>query len=352
MEFNNLLKSTENSPFFALISEAEKIEVQEVPEQSPLDTGEKAFLVKIRPRPGSPAIKNETELLANAQILLANGDYLLARNLFSFLLRKNLKDEKAMEGLGVCFLRLKETMAAKKCFKALWEIHQRSRYAVYLGMCYLAEENEQAAFSLFKQVTDEVALDAGLKYDFQKAYGNLLMAKGHWSEAEQRYLKALELIPNSVAVFVNLGTLEVQRNNHQKAEFYFIKAKSLDPNHSRAHFGLGLIQWEKQNIAEAIQNLERALDCDNKNTLALRYLIKAQESQLDNEGLKKRIYQFLDQDPNNGEIRFQLARILMQENKFTQASEQADKALRLLPHDERVQSLKKLLIQNRHRGTT
>jgi len=352
MEFTHLSNPVDNSPFFALMSDAEQIQVQEVSDAASPQTGEKAFLVKIRPRLGSHVTKNESELLANAQLLLANGDYLLARNLFSFILRKNLRDEKAMDGLGVCFLRLKETIAAKKCFKALWEMHQKSKYVVYLGMCYLAEENDEAALSLFQQVSDENSLDSNLKFDFQKAYGNLLMAKDRWNEAELRYLKALQLIPNSAAVLANLGTLEVQRKNHRKAEEYFTKALLAEPANSRAHFGLGLVQWENQNIMGATQSFEKALDCDSKNTLALRYLIKIHENSSNKVELKKRIFQFLDQEPNNGEIRFQLARILMQENRFAEASEQADKAFRLLPQDERVQSLKKLLIQNRHWGTT
>ncbi|NBX77031.1 MAG: hypothetical protein EBQ92_10790 [Proteobacteria bacterium] len=352
MEFNHLSNSVDNSPFFALMSDAEQIQVQEVSDGASPQTGEKAFLVKIRPRPNSPVTKNESELLANAQLLLASGDYLLARNLFSFILRKNLRDEKAMDGLGVCFLRLKETVAAKKCFKALWEMHRRSKYAVYLGMCYLAEENDEAAFSLFQHVSDESSLEANLKFDFQKAYGNLLMAKERWNEAEQRYLEALQLVPNSAAVLVNLGTLEVQRKNHSKAEGYFSKALLLEPKNSRAHFGIGLVQWENQNVVGATQSFEKALDCDGRNNLALRYLIKIQENSPNKEELKKRIYRFLEQEPNNGEIRFQLARILMQENRFGEASEQADKALRLLPQDERIQSLKKILTQNRHWGAT
>ncbi|MFM8270630.1 MAG: tetratricopeptide repeat protein [Pseudomonadota bacterium] len=333
------------------MSDAEQIQVQEVPDQNQPESGEKAFLVRIRPRPSSFLNKTEPELFANAQLLLANGDYLLARNLFSFLLRKNLRDEKAMDGLGICFLKLKEITAAKKCFKALWEMHQRSRYAVYLGMCYLAEENEEAAFSLFQQVTDEASIEANLNFDFQKAYGNLLMAKERWNEAEQRYLKALELSPNSAGVMVNLGTLELQRNNSQKAETHFNKALSLDSKNSRAHFGMGLVCWEGQQTSEAKQSFEKALDCDSKNTLALRYLIKVQESQANKENLKRRILLFLQQEPNNGEIRFQLARILMQENRFSEASDQADKALKLLPQDSRIQNLKKMLIQNRHWGT-
>lgn len=352
MELNHLKKPADNAPFFALMSEAEQIQVQEVAQPTPIDSGEKTFLVKIRPRPGSVATKTEPELLANAQLLLANGDYLLARNLFSFLLRKNLRDEEAMKGLGVCFLKLKEILAAKKCFKALWEMHQRSTYAVYLGMCYLAEENDGAALSSFQLVTDEANLESELKYDFYKAFGNLLMGKDLWDQAEEKYKKALELVPNSAAVLVNLGTLEIQRKNHIKAEAYFSKALQLDVKNSRAYFGMGLVCLEKQQMSLAIQGFERALDCDSKNALALRYLIKIQESESNKDDLKKRIYQFLEYEPNNGEIRFQLAKILVYENHFREASEQADRVLRLLPNDPRVQNLKKMLIQNRHWGAT
>jgi len=352
MEFNYRTNTASDTPFFSLMSDAEQIQVQEVPDQTAPESGEKAFLVKIRPRQGSVASKNETELLANAQLLLSNGDYLLARNLFSFLLRKNLKDEKAMEGLGVCFLQLKEAVAAKKCFKALWEMHRRGRYAVFLGLCYLAEKNDEAAFSLFQQVTDESSLDPALLFDFKKAFGNLLMAKENWVEAEQCYLKAKDLRPNSAAVYANLGTLEVQRKNYEKARVHFNQALQLESQNSKSYFGLGLIDWENQKKESASSFFEKALDCDGKNLLALRCLIKIQEANSKKDLIKARIHRFLQYDSNNGEIRFQLARILMQENRFAEASEQAEKACRLLPQDLRIQELKKILIQNRHWGTT
>lgn len=352
MESKRFNAQNQNSPFFALISDAEQIDVQEIPETHPEGTSERSFLVKIKPKISSPSGKTPQSLFDNARLLMANGDYLLARNLFSFLLRQNLRDELAMEGLGVCFLKLKETTAAKKCFKALWELHQKNRYAIYLGLCYLADQKEEEALSVFQQVDREKMIDNDVAFEFYKGLGNLLFKKQQWTEAEELYQRALAQNPNSEAILANLGTLEIQRKNLNKAQEYFQRSLECDPKNSKAQAGMGLVKLEGGDRKGALSCFNIALDCEAKNTLALKIILSMSDQEVTIEEKKQRLLHFLQGEPQNGEMRYQLAKLLLQENRFFEANKEIEKAERSLPNDERIQKLKKILTQNRHWGSS
>lgn len=330
------------------MSDAEQIQVQEVSSTSESNGGDRTFLVKIRGRGIAP--KEGENLLENARLLLKNGDYLLARNLFSFVLRKDLKNEKAMEGLGQCFLKLKEVVAAKKCFKALWEMYRKNTYAIHLGLCFLTDNDETGALSLFEQVTDSDEVEPHIRFEFLKAYGNLLVKRDKYSEAENNYQKALLIVPTSSLLHINLGMLELQRGQLRIAKSYFLKAIELEKNNSKAYGGLGLVCLQLNDMSGALEAFEKALDFDPKNTLALKQLIFLTDQVQSEDRVVRRIEAFLEKDPGNGEIRFQYARMLMQAKQFSRALEQVERVIRILPNDVRVLELRKILIQNRHRG--
>lgn len=338
------------SPFFHLMSEADQIQIQELPEAAL--SQERSFLVKIKQRaPETAPVKPPKDYLSEADLLLANGDFLLARNLFSYQLKKNLRDERAMEGLGICFLKLNEILAAKKCFKALWEMHQKARHAIYLGLCYVQEQNTEAALALFAKVVSTSEIESSLRYEYFKAYGNQLMVAQKWDAAETEYIKALKEVPQSAAVLVNLGTLSLQRKRVSEATEFFKRALATDPGNSKALCGFGLVDLEKGSHETAEIYFEKALDQDSQNALALRFLVHLKMNSPNTQGLKARINTFLQQEPKHGEIRLAYATLLLQENRFSEALEQADEALKMMPQDPRILKIKKLINQNRHWGT-
>lgn len=347
---NDCVMSTTSSPFFQLLSEAEKIEIKEVQDPPLTPSGEKVFVVKIQPPAKSPFQRTDQEIVSEAQLLLQNKDYLLARNCFSYLLRKNLKDQTAMEGLGECFFNLREFDSAKKCFKALWELHQKDTYAIKLGLCFLEEGNSAGAESAFLKVKSPHQIESPLRFEFEKAWGNIWMERKQWEMAEQHYQNALQLLPDSVAVEVNLGTLYLNKKDQEKARAAFNRALKLEPSSSKALCGLALISIEEKNPSEACSLLKRSIEGDPQNSLALLCLSQMTLDQKEKNQLIEQLREFLQKEPHQGEIRFQLARLLMEQKRFNESYEEADRAIKSLPGDLRIINLKKILIQNRHRG--
>ncbi|NDG28259.1 MAG: hypothetical protein EB120_13925 [Proteobacteria bacterium] len=366
--------SQSDSPFFSLMAEAEQIQVHEVESKqthilapflkTPPQESERTFLVKIRvsrapistlPAKQEVAKKQEApterdKLLENAEILLRNGDLILARNIYSFLLKSNLKDQQAMEGLGICFLKLNEVLAAKKCFKALWELYQKDDYAIRLGLCFLADQDDDTALSCFEKVRNPDGVPSPLRFDFYKSRGNILNRKDRHAEAETSYFKALQIKPESDVVFVNLGTLELQRKNPIKAQKYFTRAIEIHPKSSKGHCGLGMVDLEQGDYFSAGREFKCALDNDSQNLVALLQLIYLSDFSKNYDEAIHRSHQFLDRDPNNAEVRFQLAGLLFRKGQFLEAESEINKAVKFAPQEPRFKKLKEHLTNNRHRG--
>jgi len=348
----SLYMSKIESSFFQLLSEAERFEVKEVQEPPLTQNGEKVFLVKVQPSAQSVFGQSDSEILAKAELLLRNKEFLLARNCYSFLLRKNLKNEQAMEGLGKCFFQLREFDSAKKCFKALWELHQKEQYAVWLALSLMEEGNSSGAETIFNKIKYPERLDLQLQFDFEKSFGNLWMEKKQWEKAELHYNRAKALCSGSVAIELNLGTLFFQRKDLNRSRVCFSQALEWEPENSKALCGLGLIELEERNISVARNLFLQAVKSDPQNGLAILCLSQIVESSEEKNALVERIKKYLENDPHHGEIRLQLARLLMEQKQFNESYDEAEKALRALPGDQRIISLKKILIQNRHRGLT
>ncbi|MEZ4749703.1 MAG: tetratricopeptide repeat protein [Bdellovibrionota bacterium] len=90
-------------------------------EVSSSQPSQRTFVLNIQPKnTGTPSAAPEAApqysceyLIENARLLLQNGDFLLAQNLYSRLLQSNIQDAEALKGLGICLLKLGDRPKAK-----------------------------------------------------------------------------------------------------------------------------------------------------------------------------------------------------------------------------------------------
>lgn len=75
---------------------------------------------------------------------------------------------------------------------------------------------------------------------------------GREKEAEEEYLKFLELYPENSAVYNKLGVLYFLTDQKEKAEERLQKAVELNPAYGTAYFNLGLVLEEKGEYNEAL----------------------------------------------------------------------------------------------------
>lgn len=365
-----------SSPFFNVLSEAESIQVREVVpstqpsilaslddaikqfEQGTPEQETRSFLVTIK-KPN--IVKSEQALppsrqsdpldsvLEKAEILLKNQDYILARNLYSYLLKKDIKNALGLKGLGICLFNLGDLNAAKKCFKALIEVHNNPEGQALLGICFIKEGNDLAAFESFNKVKDPTKLSTDLRFNFHKEFGNALTRMDRLNEASECYQQALSLNPRSHTILINLGTLEIQRKRFEKATKYFQQAIDFCPTASKAFCGIGIIAQMTQENEIAQLYFNKALDVDCQNSMALHQLYGLANNDLQWRTLKIRIAQALLKEPANLDLRFLLATTLLKQNDWVGCESELTLILSKSPEHSKAKLLSEELSQLKHR---
>ena len=364
------------SPFFSILSDAESIQVREVVpstqptiiasvqeaiksfEQGDCNSETRSFLVTVKkpiaskPVPVATPDPKQAELISvlnKADLLLKNEDYLLARNLYSFILKREIKNPAALKGLGVCLLSLGDTTASKKCFNALIEVHCSHEGNALLGMSFIKENNDLAAYDAFSQVRDASKLSVATRFNFHKEFGNCQTRLERFNEASDSYAQALSLNPRSHVVLINFGTLEIQRKRLEKATHYFQQAIEFCPTAAKAFCGIGIVAQMTGETEIAQLYFKKTLDVDCLNVVAIQQLYALAETEANWRALRIRIVQALIKDPSNLENRYLLAATLLKQNDWSGCESELSLILIKSPDHLKAKKLREELSLHRHR---
>ncbi len=367
---------TKQSPFFNVLSDAESIQVRELLpsnatelvsnldeaikkfDSTELDKETRSFIVTVKKplgqRPSSPTPCSEkdaelTAVIQKAELLLKNEDYLLARNLYSYLLKRDIKNTHGLKGLGICLFNLGELNAAKKCFNALVELHQNLEGHALMGLCLVRENNDPAAYESFIKIKDATRLPNDLRFTFYKEFGNCLTRMERYNEASDSYHQALSQNPRSDTILINLGTLEIQRKRFEKATKYFQQAIDFNPSASKAFCGIALVAQMSGEIDIAELYFQKALDVDCQNSVALSQLYCLADTELDWKSLKIRLVQALIKEPTHIENRFLLAATLLKQNDWVGCENELNIILMKSPEHLKARQLKEEISLHKHR---
>ncbi len=360
------LSPEKTSSLLDLLTTAEDVEVREVSQQNrqrifsslnrflnvsdPKASEERAFVVRVRTRVEAEAetapIEIPTDrayLLQSAATLVESEDYILARNIYSFLLKENLKDSTSLKGLGICLLRLGESESARKCFRAVWENFHSEEALYWIASTYLKEGNDGLALQKMEQITKPDSLPPDTQYYYFKDLGNCLTRASRFDPAVAAYARALALRPGSSPIEANLGTLEIQRGNLDAARSHFERALVADARNSRAHCGLGILARAKSATIEAEHHFEKALGSEPPSRIALLQLVDIAHHLESYSKAKGRLTTYLEAHPTDAEMSYALAAIHFKESDWISCERHLDKALEADPIHERATKLKNQL---------
>lgn len=336
----------DKNPFLDIVHKAEKVFVEEIPSKSEA----RHFFVSIQKlTEDAPSTGERTsdDILENAALLLQNREYLLARHLFSAVLKKNIKEPEALHGLGICLLRLGDPTSARRCFRAMWDMFGEPKAAFWLAQCFSSEKEDLLALEWFKRLKVPALLNQADRFEYFKELGNCYFRLGDLHEADKSYRAALELQPESDAICANLGTLELQRNQLELAVAYFERALRHNPESSKAFAGMGVVAFESQDFALAARFFCKALDIDTQNQVALHQLIECAEHIEVSKEARVRMERFLEKEPQNHRVRFSLAALLYKKGLWKVCETELDLILRADPTYLNAKKLKEEMINSR-----
>lgn len=104
------------------------------------------------------------------------------------------------------------------------------------------------------------------------SYGIYLASVDKMEEAEKAIEEAIQLNPDEVLAYINLGNLLDQVGKKEEAEKAYQKAISIDPKNVRAHYNLGLLYSEQGKLKEARKELTKAIELNPNDADAIEQL--------------------------------------------------------------------------------
>lgn len=112
-----------------------------------------------------------------------------------------------------------------------------------------------------------------LDYEINKELGECYLFMGDLDKAEDYYRKAALSNGESVAPYLGLATIAVQRGKMDEAMVLYLKAASIEET-DKTLSGIGLVHMEQGRHQEAFDFFSKALKCNPENMVAMNCLVR------------------------------------------------------------------------------
>lgn len=178
-------------------------------------------------------------------------------------------------------------------------------------------------------------------------YGLTQMSKGETARALNYFERALQYNPNYDILEVNLGIADGALGKDTEAERHFARAIQLSPKEAVPHYYYAVWLRQRNRPAEAIQQLNLAIQDNSSYLEAPRLLMEIYAEQLDADSLRRTARELLARFPSDPEALAWLGRAdklqptaesylnrslrLYQQGKFEESIQAAREALKLRP---------------------
>ncbi|MBN1622571.1 MAG: DUF2723 domain-containing protein [Endomicrobiales bacterium] len=146
----------------------------------------------------------------------------------------------------------------------------------YFAAYHYSDESVEFWEYAHKRWPEVIWLNTNLKHELIH-YAFKYFQAGLLSQAKDVYNKIIELYPDEISSYVNMGVIEEKENNLEKAKQYYDRALKVNPQYLDAYFNLAVIYWKEENWEEVIKNLNIILKIKPDDARAKYYLQKAQE---------------------------------------------------------------------------
>lgn len=169
--------------------------------------------------------------------------------------------------------------------------------------------HDEEAIESYLKVVSTFPNDYERLFAVYKNLGNLFLRSGDLDTAEENYNRAFALDSSSVALLVNYGTLEIQRQQYSSAAERFRSALGREPKNDGAWVGLALCHYQMGDHHLAEANLACALDLNANNRVALRLALDWAAKHQNWSWVLEKIDIYLSRNGQDAEIMFAKAQI-------------------------------------------
>jgi len=210
------------------------------------------------------------------------------------------------------------------------------------------DEGQLACFDALVLANNEVlrvrssSLDRKRMASALNNFGGIVMERGHYSQAEQFYLRSIELNPLSSNAWANLGISEFKQGGSKAARAVsrLRQAIKLNPNYAAGHANLGLILSEqKPSLREAANQLAVAKQLFPGRPHTLRNYGNVLAKLGKFESAEASLEEAIAADSQASENYLALARVQKQQGRHDRAIRTLERAVRSTPETGEIRGL-------------
>jgi tetratricopeptide (TPR) repeat protein/peroxiredoxin len=162
-------------------------------------------------------------------------------------------------------------------------------------------------------------------------YGVAMFQHGYLDEAAQSFRQVIAVKPNNADAYYNLGTLSLRRQDLAGAIEYLQKTVELNPDYPEAWNNLGMIAAQQGRADQAIEDFERSLKLRPHYGIALLNLGNVYRRMRQFEKASEYLDRALREHPDDPEVHYSLGMLYAQQDQMQQAEAFLTKAIALRP---------------------
>lgn len=167
---------------------------------------------------------------------------------------------------------LKNYSESLQYFQFAFEIDRQFSTLLEWAQLLLEQGQTNQALQLYFRALNEINLSDPERFNLYKDIGNICLKNQDIEGAEENYHRAFALAPDSDALLVNMGTLELQRGCLEQAKIRFRESLAKNRKNENAWLGLALVHRQFGDVELAWANLMESLDLNATNSTGLQLL--------------------------------------------------------------------------------
>ncbi|MAE73413.1 MAG: hypothetical protein CL675_04910 [Bdellovibrionaceae bacterium] len=272
--------------------------------------------------------------LINIKTLIDAQEFHAAKSLLADYMATNDEHPMAVFWMGQVLRGTGDLKGAATCFQQVaknWNdpiaMFELAHAQTDLAQVKDAIQSYQSCLTLFKDHPDYL-------FSIHKELGNLFLKSGQVDQAEAHYQLAYQINSSSVALLVNLGTLEVQKGLWNKALHWYRKASRQDSHNDRAWIGLALVHRQFGDHELSWANIERALDLNSVNPTALKLAIQWAFQDHKTARIVSRLETYMSWHQDDTDMGRLLAQVYFDSGQYINAATELERLLLNQPTDE------------------
>lgn len=183
---------------------------------------------------------------------------------------------------------------------------------------------EQQEVEAARVHVDQLAVEAPRSFQTMSLIARIAYLDEDWKTAQQNLQQILQAAPDYRPAQVLLGAVHLRSGNLSQAEMYLSAAVAAMPNNVRARQMLAETQLQMQKADEAQEALAPIVSGADADPMSLQMAARASLGRQDLEGALEYLRRNVEANPDNADLRFQLAVTLLQAGRTDEAQSVLD----------------------------